>query len=256
MYRAICFSLAIFLLFGVNNTNLFAKITKLNGQWSLYAGGNYSLNAGISNSMRGTMESVEQDYVNYKDYTQFPFADDKTTSMNLLFNLSYRFPESNIGLFCNINFTNFNVDNDLRTIFGTVLADKWMNLRISSFTPGIDYTFGNEDDLFNAFGRFGIGFNIIGGNVRYSNDYVDINSALRIGFMTEIGTRINIPSTPISYEMSVNYNNINLIGKTRDEEFNYITRIELNDSKSNDNPKIPAKTIDYISVNFGFRLWF
>ena len=247
----------IVLILSITNIqSLSSKMTKMPGQWSLFAGGNFATNFGISNSMLGTMESVETEYLKYNDYKQFPFADSKTKNSNFTLNLSYRLPEDNLGFFINLESTIFNVDNDLRTIWGDPLADVWGTLRISSFIPGIEYNFGNTDELFNAFGRLGISFNIVGGEVRYHNYYVDLIPAFRIGLLTEIGGRINIPSTPLSFEVSGNYTNVNLIGKTRDQEWNYLSKIELNDAADPDNSDIPAKTIDFISLKFGLRVWF
>lgn len=253
--KKLAFLLVVFCLL---NQSLFSDIKKLPGQFSLMLNISPGLTFGVSNSMKGTIESVESDYLKYGDYTQFPFDDGSTAKGSARIELSYRIPNSHFSPYLSLYSTFFSVDNDLRGLWVELSGstpDIRGSLSIGTFSFGTDYSIGELDDLFNAFVKGGVCFSIVGGDVLYKGNYADIRPVFRMGFETEIGGRINIPSTPLSFETSFGYTNVNLIGKSRDDDFTYQTEINLNDKEDSEN-NIPNKTIDYLSLKFGLRLWF
>lgn len=248
---ALVLSLFFFLLTASN-----AKINKLPGQWSISASSSFGATYGVSHSTQGTLSSMESDYLKYNDFTQFPFSDVQNKAFNSTFMIAYNFPESPWSLFLAADNTMFTVDNELRTIFGSNMMDKWAKLHVTSFLPGVEYAIGKYEDMFNVFGRVGVGLNLISGNVRYGKDYADLMTCFRVGVFSEFGIRYNFKFMPVSLELSCSYTNANLFGKTRNEFIQTISEINFNDASDPHNSAIPNKTLDFVSVKLGTKIWF
>ncbi len=249
MKRTVFLIMLGFLFFNITNAN--SQIKKISGQWSLYVGGNIFTNLGVSNEMQGTLNRTEEQFMMYGDYAEFPFGDKNTTSIKGEITLFYRLPDKKYSFFISNQAVMFSVNNGIKPFFS--YYEKEATLHILSFLPGIEYSFGNENDLLNYFGKFGIGFNLISGSVRYIDDYADVIPEFRMGFQAETGGRLNIPYTPVSIELSVGYTNANLIGKSREENQYAAYEIYLNDSS---NDEFDSKTIDFLSANIGLKFWF
>jgi hypothetical protein len=89
---------------------------------------------------------------------------------------------------------------------------------------------------------------------------VVLNPAIRIGI--DIGTGLHwiMKFLPVALEGSVSYLNANIIGKQFTQTpigLNYATmHIGLNDARNRDDPTDHDRTIAYLSVKLGTRVWF
>lgn len=219
---------------------------KLPGRWSLLVFGNFNMNFGISEAMNGSSEEFRNDLETNQTYSKFPFGDGHTDNMCFGAQLAYRFPESSYSLYLNASNTYFILD---KSQFSNGLSEM-ADLMVLSLTAGGEYTFGTFDELWNTFVRAGLNFSLIGGGIEYEDGKMDTDLALRFGFEMELGGRINIPSTPLSLELSTNYKNANLIGKSEGSKVGLLSGlfgVELDDKN---------KIIDYLSLRLGLRLWF
>lgn len=243
--------IAFFMISGVS---LIAQSVQLPGQWSLAVSGNYSTNFGVSSSMRGTGGEFEAELAKDYNNSKYPFGDDRLKSMNFGLNLAYRFPESPFGAYLSYSNTYFAVEDWILFSF----RKAWM--LASGLTAGGEYTLGNIDDVWNTFARAGVSFNLIMGEVTNWGFKTEIKPESRIGFETEFGGRLNIPSTPLALELSANYTNANLFGKSYKKPSamppTVIKERKLNDGRNPDNPNDENKTIDFLSLRFGLRIWF
>lgn len=239
---------AFFLCLNVSNSQ-----TRLPGQWSIMLNGNLEGNFGASEAMNGSkdefLSDVSVDYNNRK----YPFGDEATKSGNIGFMLSYRLVDNPLSFNFGVNNYYFYLQSD-----GFFSENKAL-MNIMSFTPGIEYTYGETSQLWNVFGRLGLNFNIIWGKTEYFI-ITEVIPTFRLGGELELGGRLNIPSTPLAIELSAAYVNANLIGKsyTRFSERppQELDKRELNDGKNPDNPDDVNRNIGFITLKAGIRLWF
>lgn len=244
--------IVIFMAFVCNNG--YSQM-RMPGQWSLMIEGNVNMNHGLSYAMRGTndefLADIANDYLNYR----YPFADRNAFSSYIGAQLAYRFPESDWSVYSDVSMTLF-YTWDYIGFLNHVDA----GMPIFSFTPGVEYTVGDPLELWNFFARAGISSNLIFGWVDYVGNEVYVNPGIRFGLDLAAGGRLNIPHTPLALETSINYSNINIIGKNfvmpdvqpNDE----IIERHLNDAKNPNDPRDDDKTIDYLGFRIGLRLWF
>ncbi|OGU12105.1 MAG: hypothetical protein A2X61_09835 [Ignavibacteria bacterium GWB2_35_12] len=253
MHRKFVFAL-IFSFSVILTIQIFAQ-TKLPGQWSLMFNGNYFTNFGISEAMRGTGEEFYNDLSKDYNNSKFPFGESGTQSFNFGGQLSYRFPESNFSPYLSLNLFFFFLNSDASYLSTSAFA----SITLFVWSLGCEYTLGLPADLLNIFGRLGINTSTIAGNVHYFTE-TDVIPTQRLGFETEIGGRLNIPETPLAVELITNYSNINLIGKSYTKPASqprlYLPERELNDGKNPDNPNDKDRTIDFLSIKLGLKLWF
>ncbi|MFH1052052.1 MAG: hypothetical protein V1779_14115 [bacterium] len=224
------------------------------GEWSFMLDGNIFTNYGISPSMLGTMEEFYTEFEETYENSKYPFSNDDIFSSNLRGQIAYRFPESAISIYFNLGSTYF-----LTPKYYFFEGTDRVSLFIGTFTPGIEYCFGESEDLWNVFGRAGICFSSIGSTVYYLSQKIRLTGLYRIGFETEIGGRLNIPRTPVSIEIITNYTNSNLFLK------NYQTPAlkppqlifdrDINDGAGG-TINSGDKTIDFLCFKIGARLWF
>jgi hypothetical protein len=201
---------ARYILFSFIISNQIFAQTKLPGQWSLMLSGNYFTNFGISEAMRGTGEEFFNDLSKDYNNSKFPFGESGTQSFNFGGQLAYRFPESNFSPYLSINLIYFFLEkSDAAYLSNPARA----SMTIFGWSLGCEYTLGLPSELLNILARIGINTSTIVGNVNYF-DETDVNAAIRFGFETELGGRLNIPGTPLAVELMTNYSNINLIGKS------------------------------------------
>ncbi|TAL67029.1 MAG: hypothetical protein EPN82_15770 [Bacteroidetes bacterium] len=243
-----------FLLSVILSIQIFPQ-TKLPGQWSLMFNGNYFTNFGISEAMRGKGEEFYNDLsVDYNN-SKFPFGESGTKSFNFGGQLSYRFSESNFSPYLSLNLFFFYLNSDASYL--SIPAHASMTLFVWSL--GCEYTLGLPSDLLNFIGRLGINTSTVAGHIDYFME-TDVIPTQRLGFETEIGSRLNIPGTPLAVELLTNYSNINLIGKSYTKPATlprlYLPERELNDGKNPDDPNDKDRTIDFLSIRLGLRIWF
>ncbi len=228
---------------------------QLPGKWSIMLGGNVGLNTAVSDDMQATRSEFEQDVINDYTYQKLPFANSQTSNLNFTGQLAYRFKGSALSAFFNYEMTFFYNSND-----AIAQSKEEASMLIQSFMPGVEYTLGKPAQLWNCFGRLGLAVNTIVGSMNYEGTEIDIQPAVRLGFMSELGGRVNIPATPLAVEAAVGYQNANLIGKRYNEVevnlFGISERPHLNDGKNPDVEGDENKTIDYLSIRFGLRMWF
>ncbi|MDQ1266880.1 MAG: hypothetical protein QG635_2033 [Bacteroidota bacterium] len=229
-------------------------ISKLPGQWSLLISGNVLMNYGISESMRGSLDDFYKEFETNYQNSKYPFADDNVFTGNFGGQLAYRFPESDISIYFALTGTYFSSPK-----YSYFNGTNKVVMLVTNYTPGIEYCFGTPDDIWNVFGRLGLCFSNIVGSVYYLSQDINLSYAFRIGYEAEAGGRLNIPHTPLSFEMSVNYTNANLFLKKYTEPNRTPPQViidrELNDGEGG-SPKQNAKTIDFLSFKIGVRLWF
>ncbi|TAL67829.1 MAG: hypothetical protein EPN82_12965 [Bacteroidetes bacterium] len=221
------------------------------GQWSFMLSGNFVMNYGISTSMQGTLDEFYKEFETNYENSKYPFAEGDVYSSNFGGQLAYRFPESPLSLYFNLTGTYFHTPK-----YSFFKGTERVVLLVGSFTPGIEYCFGEYEDLWNVFGRFGLCFSNIGGSVYYLSRKIDINYSLRVGFEIEAGGRFNIPGIPVSVELMSNYTNANLLLKDYTNPDRVPPQL-LNERNLNDGEgeNFKSKTIDIISLKLGFRLW-
>ena len=246
--------LIIFCLFqGIFCYTSFSE-TNTSGKWSLLINGNYNGNFGITEAMRGSADDFIHDLSLDYNNKKYPYGDNATKTLNGGLQLAYRFNNSPIGIYFSSNINVFYLE--MQILFFT----DYVMMNIVSFTPGIEFCIGEPTQIWNIFGRAGINFNTIFGEVNYYSSITRVKPAFRIGIEGEFGGRFNIPSTPISLEVSALVTNVNLIGKS----YNKINAIppqdlnerELNDGKNPDNPSDINRNISFITLKGGLRIWF
>ncbi|MDP4237664.1 MAG: hypothetical protein Q8919_14570, partial [Bacteroidota bacterium] len=138
-------------------------------------------------------------------------------------------------------------------------------MSIGTATAGLEYTFGQLYQHWNFFGRFGLNSSIIVGNYRSggANRFTDttlLTNGLRFGFEAEIGERYNFSRSRFGVEASLNYSNINLIGKTYSvpvlqQGFSRIAVGSINDGKNPNDSADSPRVIDYLSFRVGARIY-
>lgn len=237
----------------ISFSSVYSQSELLPGQWSIALSGNINTNFGVSTAMQGTAEEFKNEILYDYNNTKYPFGDDMAQSLFFGCQLAYRFDESPISAYMSYSNTYFVVDpTQILNIERT-----WMI--VTGLTFGAEYTLGDYKQLWNTFGRAGINFNLIMGEVTYWGNSTEVDPEGRIGFEAEFGGRLNIPSTPLALELAANYTNANLIGKSYSKPLavppDELSARNLNDGKNPDNPNDDNKTISYLSLRVGIRLW-
>ncbi len=243
-----------------------AQIATLDGAWSLLL--SLSSSYPISPSMRANGTEMALDILGDTAYTtmRYPFGDPSTTGHGWGGDLAYRFPESDVSAMAGLN---------LVTFIARDAGGQQARLSILTFSAAGEYALGGARDIWNTFVRAGINLSLIGGDIRYVDTIrldpplplrvpVDIRTevptATRLGIQTEFGGRVNLPGWPLSVEASAIYTNANLIGRsyTPARKGGNIGLAErgLNDGADPDNPLDRSRTIDFLSLRGGIRLWF
>lgn len=228
-------------------------------QWSLMLMGNFNTNFGVSTAMQGNFSEFYSDNYQYGDVRQFPVNDPSMSIYLAGVQLAYRFPESSFSLYSNM-LTNFLVINSKNAQYTTPSGIQTMSTSgtcyISTFALGCEYSMGDRTQLWNIFGRLGLNVSAIYGTVADNIATLNVVTNVRSGFEAEFGGRLNIPSTPLALELSANYCDYNLIGKRRISQSNLgLFDIDLQDSQNPQYPNIKSKTIDFLSLRIGIRIW-
>jgi hypothetical protein len=140
-------------------------------------------------------------------------------------------------------------------------------MSIASGTIGLEYTFGQIYQHWNFFGRLGFSSNIIAGSYRTGgpNRFSDTSvnaTGQRFGLEIEVGERYNFRRLPFGIEASINYANVNLIGKTYTTPnlntgslFTSASN-SINDGKNPSDANDNSRVIDYFSLRLGARFYF
>jgi|GEM_PF-4173855 len=243
-----------------------AQIATLDGAWSFFL--NISSGYPISPSMRANGEEMALDILGDTAYTtmRYPFGDPSTTGYGWGGDLAYRFPGSAISAMAGLGLTTF-IAHDA--------GGQQARMSIRTFSLAGEYALGGTADRWNTFVRAGVNLSLIGGDIRYVDTIrldaplslripVDIRTevptATRLGIQAEFGGRINLSGWPLSVEASAIYTNANLIGRSytparRGGNVGLAER-GLNDGADPDNPSDQSRTIDFLALRGGIRLWF
>jgi hypothetical protein len=257
-----------FLLFGSLFLSIFLPLTATAQeiepdspprQWSaaIFSGFDYSL----SSSMHGSIEDYQRAIRNGTTASQYPFGGSRPYNVGFEVQAAYRYAKSPLSLFFNGYESSYNAGYGFRF---TTSGRYTMN--IVSGTAGLEYTFGQLYQHWNFFGRFGINSNLItgsfrtGGQSRFSDTVVN-GTGQRFGFEIEIGERYNFSRLPFGIEASINYANVNLIGKSYTQPNLFQGSIfsgagDINDGKNPGDPNDNSRIIDYLSFKLGVRYYF
>ncbi len=248
------FFLIIFLAFSA-----YAQDDAPHGQWSFAAFS--GINISISSAMHGTIEDYHSAIENGTTATQYPFGGNHTHSIPVQGQIAYRYAKSPMSIYLAASASSFN------TGFGFRYSPSGRyTMTIGTTTAGLEYTLGQLYQHWNFFGRLGLNSSLIVGNYRIRNQdrFMDValsNNGTRYGIEMEIGERYNISRSPIGIEASLNYTNVNLIGKSyTDPALNQglFSRGsgDINDGKNPNDPNDNARVIDYLSLRVGARIYF
>ncbi len=222
--------------------------------WSICATGLYNFPA--SSSMRGTNEEFRADVMRDYNNRKYPFAS-PTYAFGWSGKILYALPSSgHTDLFLGFsgNFINSEQDNNHDQAFMAVWG---VNL-------GVEYSLLPRWNTWNVFGRASISTQFIHGFTDYDFGLgvfrTNVPTAGRLGAEAELGGRFVIPSTPVALELSGGYLNANLLGKSYTKPpavpNDDLYERQLNDGKNPDNPDDNSRTIDFLSIRLGARIWF
>ena len=241
----------------------FAQDEIPHGSWSVAAFG--GINYSVASSMHGSIEDYTSAIGNGTTASRYPFGSNHAHSLPLLVQLSYRYAKSPFGLFIGASGSAFNAGSRYRFSEGGRYT-----LTIGSADAGVEYTFGQLYQHWNFFGRFGIISSVINtffrerqGTFSY-DDFTVSGTGSRFGLEIEIGERYNIIRSTFGIEASLNYTNINMIGKSYtkpviDQGFYFGgggNSGDINDGKNPDDANDNARVIDYLSLRVGARYYF
>ncbi|MDP4219338.1 MAG: hypothetical protein Q8916_04885 [Bacteroidota bacterium] len=228
---------------------------KLSGQWSLEFDLGYSIPG--SSGMNGRSAQFQQDI--QKDYTNksYPFGDSRAFNTVGSAILAYRFPSTPWSVYgAEYGFGSF-VDNGFKR--NTILSEN-AELFTSASALGAEYCLGEPSERLNAFGYLGIALSYITGDVNYFGNHVEIIPSFRGGVDLGIGGRWNWSFAPLALELTLSYFNANLIGKSYEapaaEPPNQILERALNDGKNPNDSNDASRSISYLSLRLGGRIWF
>jgi hypothetical protein len=233
-----------------------AQIRRLEGEWSMMLDIDYI--TGIASSMRGNAFQFKQDLFTDYAISRYPFGDKSTRSIGVGGSLAYRFPKSPWSGLGGIHAASFITEDDTGQV----------SMQLTIFSLAGEYAIGGSEKIWNTFLRAGINGSIILGRLRTAplppltttEQIVNIEQATRFGFEGEFGGRINIPDLPISAEVAAGYTNANLLGKSYKSPSgtiltNYPERA-LNDGANPDKTGDSNRTIDFLTIRGGLRVWF
>lgn len=223
--------------------------TKLPGRWSLL------LDAGLLKpvSSNQSIESYLTEFSETYEAKKFPFDGISGSFGGKLF---YTPPNSSFSPY---------VGCEMNLLYNSVILDNhnnYVSILDVSWALGLEYAFSIIDSSLKCFGRAGITSNVIVGSINYQYYYyTNIKPAVRFGFELETGLDWVVPGTPLSLELSVGYANTNLIGKNYTEpatlrNSNILHEVTLNDGNSDKYPQNTSKTLDFVWLRIGARLWF
>ncbi|MFI5264621.1 MAG: hypothetical protein ACHQM6_08910 [Candidatus Kapaibacterium sp.] len=253
-----------FLLFGSFFFLIFPGLGKAQelrpGGWSIavWSGGQYSL----SSSMHGDIGQYEAALAGGKTSVQYPFGSNQAFSMAFGAQVEYRIEQSQISWYASGYGQSFNAGYGFR---GSTSGR--FTMTILSTAAGIQYTLGQTYQTWNFYGRVGIVPSIISGSNRSGNgnrffyDSLRVNSVdSRFGMEVEFGERFRIPRWPIGIEASINYTNVNLFGKSYTAPVSpgalFGVSASINDGKNPSDANDAARTIDFLSLRIGARIYF
>lgn len=222
--------------------------------WSIAGTGH--INFPVSASMRGTNEEFRADVSQSYNNSKYPFAD-YTYAIGWSGKLLYALPSSaHTDLFLGFN-GNF-IGNSSTTNFDNAFMAVW------GVNMGAEYSLLPRWSTLNVFGRASIGASFIHGFTDYDFGFgifrTKVPVAGRLGVEGEIGGRFVIPSSAIALEVSGAYLNANLLGKSYTKPpavpNDDLYERQLNDGANPDNPNDNSRTIDFLSIRLGARIWF
>lgn len=222
--------------------------------WSISGSG--SGNFPVSTSMRGTIEEFKTEVAKDYNNSKYPFANPQF-ALGWSVKLHYALPSSShTDLFLGFN-GNFIGSAESSNNNKAFLALWGINI-------GVEYSLLPRWNTWNAFARGSVSAQFLGGFTDYDNFFgtfrTKVPLAGRIGVEGELGGRFIIPSTPVGLELSCGYLNANLLGKSYTkpavEPNAALYERQLNDGANPDNPNDNNRTIDFLSIRFGGRIWF
>jgi hypothetical protein len=230
------------------------------GGWSIAisTGGQYSL----SSSMHGDIAQYEAALSNGTAPAQYPFAANRAFGLGFGAQLEYRIQGSPLSLYAGGYGMSFNAGSGFRNS-----TTGRFTMTIFSTTGGLQYTFGQTYQRWNFYGRIGFAPTVIASSNRSGNgnrsffDSLRLNTVdSRVGMEIEIGERYHFPRLPIGIEASINYTNANLFGKSYTDPATFGALFgagdSINDGKNPNDPTDNARTIDFLSIRFGARIYF
>jgi hypothetical protein len=234
------------------------------GIWS--AGIFTTFQSSVSSSMHGDIAQYESSLAGSTTPAQYPFGGNKAYSIGFGLQVDYRFVRSPYSLYLGGYGLGFNAGNGFRNAPG-----ERFTMTILSANCGIEYTFGQTYQHWNFYGRFGLVPSIItssnrlggGRNTFFFSDSLRSNTVdSRLGMEIELGERYHFSRMPFGIEASINYTNVNLIGKSYTKP-NYSSGAlfaspnnSINDGKNPNDPNDNARVIDYFQVRIGGRYYF
>jgi hypothetical protein len=163
------------------------------------------------------------------------------------------------------NYLSDNATIPVTTNGGVVNSIFTSSLSILTVGIGAEYTLF-PTPIVKPYASGNLSMNLISGSAKYDNDIIPeskLNSTDRIGIAVGIGTLIEVPVFPISFDVEAKYNFANVIGKTFDSKgYSYsgfggipqTATYNLNDAKNPTDSKDHDRSINYltllVSINF------
>lgn len=223
-------------------------------RWSINAWAN--MNIPVSASMRGSIADFRADISRDYNNKSYPFRlDDMQYAAGWGVRTFYGLTE-NTNLYLGFSGNFFNT-------LSTASRDEAF-LAIWSFQIGAEYSLFPRTSVFNVFGRADVAANWLGGFTDYDFFFGVFRTKVprtgRIGIDAETGVRFLIPGTAVALEASTCYTNANLLGKSYTKPSvsppTALHERELNDAKNPDDPNDAPRTIDFLQLKLGARIWF
>lgn len=236
---------------------------KSKGQEAMPGGWSIAISSGfhysVSSSMHGDITQYEATLANGTTSAQYPFGAYRAYGVGFGAQLEYRIQGSPLSFYGGGYGTSFNAGNGFRNSSGGRFT-----MTIISTVAGIEYTSGQIYQIWNFYGRVGLVPSIIASSNRTSqnrfSDSLRLNTAdSRLGMEVEIGERYHFPRWPIGIEVSINYTNVNLFGKSYSTPVSpgaFFSTGSINDGKNPSDANDNTRTIDYLSMRVGVRFYF
>jgi len=252
------FGSVFFLFFPSKSKGQDVEDDPMPGGWSL--GVSTGFQYAVSSSMHGEITEYESALAAGATAAQYPFAGNRAYAIGFGAQIEKRIRRSPVSLYVNAYGMSLRAGNGFRNAEGGRYT-----MTVLSTSGGIEYTFGQLYQSWNFYGRIGIVSSTIGISNRGSSDRFSDSLRLsgsdsRIGIEIEVGERYHFPRSAIGIEASINYTNVNLFGKSYTDPANagglFSRGSFINDGKNPDDANDTPRTIDFLSLRVGARIYF
>lgn len=227
------------------------------GQWSFaaYSGLNYALSASMHGEIADYSDAVQND----RTSLEYPLAGASSLGIGFGAQFSYRYTKSSYGLYFGSYGLSYNAGRG-----GRFSETGRFSMALFSAMAGIEYVSGQSYQHWNFVGRIAAGPTVIATSYRSAGSgftrFSDNSSALRLGIEIGIGERYHFSRSPIGIEASITYTNANLIGKSyvapNAVGALFAQNTTINDGKNPDDANDSARTIDFLTLRIGGRIYF